>query len=315
VKRANRLHVAFSAASAVTVAVCVVACGSHGASMGNAGGGAGTGGNAGPMDAGVDVAAGPHATVRVADFARPLLTYLDVCFSTDALGPTTSWIGPMLRGTYESLQNSAISPYFDVPVGTRSVRFVLEDSPDCAQTLEGIPDFALDGSLAEGSRSTLLFGGTGFDAGTRALEIVRFEDEVVPADGPNSVRFINAAQAESAIDIYAYAGFGMKAPCTLVYPSVAYASAGVAQSLPGDGGPTDANGYAPLRGENLYDLTFASMGFVAAGASCDSSTGGGLYTTDTVLGQGAWTVFLEDEASTHILCRDDGTPNPFCTTH
>jgi hypothetical protein len=310
----DRLHVVLVAVVAATAAAGFVACGSHGAAAtGNAGGAAGGGGGL-PEDAGIDVAAGPHATVRVADFARPLLTYLDVCFSTDAIGPATTWIGPMLRGTYESLQNSEISPYFDVPAGTRSVRFVLEDSPDCAQTLEGIPDFALDAPLAAGSRATLLFGGTGFDAGTRPLEIVRFEDETVPADGPNSVRFINAAQAESAIDIYAYAGFGMKPPCALLYPGVAYASAGVAASLPGDGGPTDANGYAPLRGENLYDLTFASMGFVAAGASCDSASGG-LYTTDQVLGQGAWTVFLEDEGSTHILCRDDGTANPFCTTH
>ena len=167
----------------------------------------------------------------------------------------------MMRGSYDTLQNSKVSSYLDVPAGTRSVRFVLADSPYCTQTLEGIPDFALDSPLAEGSRATLLFGGTGFDAGTRGLEIVRFDDIVAPADGANSVRFVNAAQAESAIDIYAYAGFGMKPPCSLLYQDIAYATAGVAPSLPGDGGPTAANGYAPLVGKNLYDLTFAMLGY------------------------------------------------------
>jgi hypothetical protein len=298
----------------------LVGCSHHAASSGagtGAGAGAGGAGAGGDVvrfeDAGADVAAGPHATVRVADFSRPDLLYLDVCFSTDPLGPTASFLGPMLRGTYASLSTSTLSPYFDVPAGTRSVRFVLEDSPDCGQTLAGFPDFALAAPLADGERATLVLGGTGYDAGTRGLSLARLDDESVPADGGNSVRFVNVAQAEQAIDLYAFPGFGKTSPCTLLGANIPYASAAALQTLPGGGGPTDANGYAPLRGQNLYQLTFASLGFVATGAACAGADV--LYTTDGVLAQGAWTIFFEDEGSTHILCRDDGTPNPFCTTH
>jgi hypothetical protein len=308
-------HLAFGVLVAATLAAAADGCAHHGATGSGAsdtGGAAGSGSGGEGGSTGFD--AGPHATVRIADFARPLMLYLDVCFSTDPLGPTTTWTGPMLRGTYQSLQNSAISPYLDVPAGAQSLRFVLADSPYCTQTLEGIPDFALASPLAEGSRVTLLFGGTGFDAGTRPLEVVRFDDVQDPADGGNSVRFINAAQAEGAIDIYAYSGFGMKPPCTLVYDDVAYASAGVAQSLPGDGGPTAANGYAPLGSENLYNLTFASLGYVVHGGDCNKAFGT-LYSTDGELGQGAWTVFLEDEGSTHVMCRDDGSATPLCLNY
>jgi hypothetical protein len=319
VSHIRRHHAAVGLLVATTVGAGIAACSSHGTGPGGAGGMTGTsgkGGNGGgpSADAGADAPLGPHATTRIADFAKPLLLYLDVCVSTGALSATTKWVGPLLRGTYDTLQNSKVSSYLDVPAGARSVRFVLADSPSCNQTLEGIPDFALDTPLAEGSRTTLLFGGTGFDAGTRGLQLVRFDDVTEPADGGNSVRFINAAQAESSIDIYAYSGFGMKPPCTLVYDDVAYATAGVAQSLPGDGGPTAANGYAPLGSENLYDLTFSMLGYTVHGAGCNS-TFGSLYSTDGYLGQGAWTVFVEDEGATHVMCRDDGTMSPFCIDH
>ena len=302
---------------AATVAAGVAACGKHRAAMSGA-----TEAPAATATAAAPAVAGPGSTRprgRTPPCASPTSPSRSSSTSTSASrptrsAPTTTWTGPILRGTYQSIQNSTISSYVDAPAGTRSVRFVLVDSPYCTQTLAGIPDFALDSPLAEGSRVTLLFGGTGFDAGTRGLEVVRFDDVADPADGGNSVRFINAAQAESAIDIYAYSGFGMKAPCTLLYDDVAYGTAGTAPSLPGDGGPTGANGYAPLAGKNLYDLTFASLGYVAHGGDCNSAFGT-LYSTDGYLGQGAWTVFLEDEGSTHILCRDDGTANPLCTTH
>ena len=54
--------------------------------------------------------------------------------------------------------------------------------------------------------------------------------------------------------------------------------------------------------------------YVSHGAGCDSAFGS-LYSTDTFLGQGAWTIFLEDQGSTHVMCRDDGTANPLCVTH
>ncbi len=289
--------------------------GSSGSAQGGAtsGGGAGQGGNGHGGDGQGGGAVGPHASVRVADFSRPLLLYLDFCFSTQAT-PTTSWTGPMLRGTYTSIQNSQISAYVDAPAGTRSVRFVLADSPDCSQTLEGLPDLDLDGPIAEGSRSTLLFGGIGFGAGSPGLEIFRFDDLSDPATGPNSVRIINAALDESPIDIYLYSGFGMQAPCTKVYDDIAYGAAGVAQGLPGGASATGSNGYTKLGTQNLYDLTFASLGYVAHGGGCNSAFGT-LYATDMELGQGAWTVFLADEASTHIMCRDDGSAAPVCNAH
>ncbi len=305
-------------ASTAAFSAIVTACGSKGSGVAGAGAGSGLGGSgfggSGPADAGYDVASGPHATVRVADFARPLLLYLDVCFAAEAPGPSATWAGPMLRGSYASISNSDVSPYFAVAAGTRAVRFVLEDSPDCTQTLAGVPDFELATPLAEGTRSTLLFGGTGLDAGARPLAIFQLTDESDRPDGANSVRFVNAAQAESSLDVFAFSGFGMKMPCSLLYDGIPYGAAGSTQALPGDGGPTDANGYAPLRGENLYQITFSSLGYADHGAGCASAFGG-LYSTDGELGQGAWTVFVEDEGSMNVICRDDGTSSPFCTTH
>lgn len=261
------------------------------------------------------IAAGPHAAVRVLDLADPTLLDVDVCFSTDALGPTTSWVGPMLRGTYTFLDNSAVSPYLNVPAGTRSLRLVLFDTADCSETLAGIPDFALKTTLAAGSRSTIVLAGTGFDAGPEPLQALQYADIVEPADGGNYLRMINVAQAQGAIDIYAYGGNNTTSPCTMLYSNIAYGGVGVASAIPGDAGPTAADGYTPLGGENLYNLCFNyTMGFVVHGGDCTKPFSG-IYSTDYVLSQGAWSFFIYDENYMRVICRDDGTVSSLCEQH
>ena len=92
VTRLNRRHVAISMVLAATVGASFAACGGHRVfaerhwSRGGNGGGP-------AADAMPDAPEGPHATVRIADFARPLLLYLDFCVSTDPSAPRRAGLG------------------------------------------------------------------------------------------------------------------------------------------------------------------------------------------------------------------------------
>jgi hypothetical protein len=237
------------------------------------------------------------AFVRIVDLVSDAPAF-DVCLrahSSDAAAPFE--VGPLLasHGAPGGLSYPGASAHLAVSPGTYDVRIVPARAPDCAASLDGIPDSAQAGKIEAGRYASLVAVGS---LAKSFFAIDAVSDEPAPSPGRAKLRFLHDTVAAPALDV----GLGTGAAFVPLFTEVSFRSIGSG----------DASGFRDV--EPSADSTLVLR---LAGRALDT-----LSVPDFVLAEGTvTTVFSIGVAGTGgkllgsmLRCSDDDAPGAAMST-
>lgn len=280
--------------------IVVLGCDGSSDSTPSAGGvDAGAGGDAAMPKDGTNLPSGPTSLVRLGNFLMPSHLWLDLCLAT---APTATFSSaPLFRGTHDSATFGRVTTYRRVKPGSYVARFVISDSADCEDRVEGIPDLPVQVPMVADRRFTLALVGD-LTRASKAISLKVLEDDVTVPDGKVGLRVVHLSPRTGPVDLGAYGSYGShgESPDAETYAPLVESIAHLATS------PGDPHGYFFV--SQQPNKFFTTFGLRVHGETRDFF--GSQRSSDPAINSGVWTFFVRDDDTLAVnatMCRDGGS--------